>query len=1190
MLRIGTAKYLVGIVIRIGGVIVRRAFLLGFLFLALSTINAFPLVFDNYKLTSVIPEGKIVGDRSYEDRTIRINFGDFTGNYPEFTLKNISSKPLTIIWDLCAFIDSEGRSDSVLRKGIPFQNRGNSIPSTIVIPGAYVDEIMVPIGSIQYIDGEWKATNSIPRKAEMTISLVLTVEQQGEQTTYIFGFESVLGSGGVLVEHGSFIMGDTWGEGDSDESPPHKVMITSDFYIGKFEVTFDEYDVFCEATSRDKPSDEGWGRGARPVINVSWWDAIAYCNWLSEKEKLPKAYDDKGNFLNKDGDITTDPSKVVGYRLPTEAEWEYAAKGGNKSEGYKYSGSNNLDDVAWYWQNSGDNNLTGVWNAGTIVKNNCRTQKVGYKAPNGLGLYDMSGNVAEWCSDFYDEEFYKRISPINAYNSDSGELRVVRGGDWFLLEGSLRAERRLSYIPSTESYRFGFRICRNATYEGGNRPPLEPYNPEVSYLETDDLASVCLSWDCIDPDSDMITYYVLWGTNRYPEKSVEVDQAEKTAIVDYLSCGTTYFWRVIVEDSQGARTEGPVWSFYTPVKLSSYSPSETVPSSIKVEKGSFIMGDNWGDGEKDEKPTHKVTFTYDFHIGEYEVTFDEYDTFCEATGKTKPTDSDWGRGSRPVINITWWDAIAYCNWLSEKEKLPKAYNSEGNLLDKYGSLTTNPSEVIGYRLPTEAEWEYAARGGNKSEGYKYSGSNDFDEVAWHKDNSEDKTHKVGTKAPNELGIYDMSGNVWEWCSDTWYEYTEAQIINPYSTSSSDQIGRGGCWANESRYLRMAYRFKRSRSFAFNFLGFRICRTEPYEGENRVPLEPYNPRPSHNGFSSLTSVTLEWDSYDPDGDTMTYCVYFDTSTTLRKTLVDNKTDSSALANGLSFGTTYYWKVVVEDSEGATTEGPVWSFITYADILLYNPSSTVPALVLVEKGSFPMGDTRGEGGSDESPPHKVMITSDFYIGKFEVTFNEYDAFCEATGKSKPSDEGWGRESRPVINVSWWDAIAYCNWLSEKEKLPKAYDSDGNLLDKDGRITIDPSKVVGYRLPTEAEWEYTARGGNKSKGYKYSGSDNVGDVAWYDSNSGSKTQKVGGKTPNELGLYDMSGNVWEWCSDWYGNYSSSAQTNPYNSTVGSDRVYRGGCWGNIAACVRVAYRGSRPPTDTYYYLGFRICRTVP
>ncbi len=247
-----------------------------------------------------------------------------------------------------------------------------------------------------------------------------------------------------------------------------------------------------------------------------------------------------------------------------------------------------------------------------------------------------------------------------------------------------------------------------------------------------------------------------------------------------------------------------------------------------------------------------------------------------------------------------------------------------------------------------------------------------------------------------------------------------------------------------------------------------------------------------------------------------------------------------------------------------------------------------MVLVEKGSFTMGDT--DGASDEKPTHKVTFTYNFYIGKYEVTFDEYDAFCSATGKSKPNDQGWGRGSRPVINVTWWDAIDYCNWLSEKEKLPKAYDSNGNLLDKDGRVTTDITKVLGYRLPTEAEWEFAARGGNKSRGYQYAGSSTVGDVAWYDSNSGGKTQEVGKKAPNELGIYDMSGNVWEWCSDWYGNYSSSAQTNPYNSTAGSSRVARGGSWFSNATYTRVADRDYCSPAGTGLNLGFRIARTVP
>ncbi len=623
------------------------------------------------------------------------------------------------------------------------------------------------------------------------------------------------------------------------------------------------------------------------------------------------------------------------------------------------------------------------------------------------------------------------------------------------------------------------------------------------------------------------------------------------------------------------------------------SCSKAPKGMILVEKGSFTMGDTWGDGDSKEKPIHKVTFTYDFYINKYQTIFDEYDAFCDVTGRSKPNDWGWGRGTRPVINVSWWDAIDYCNWLSEKEKLPKAYDNNGNLLDKNGRVTTDIAKVVGYRLPTEAEWEYAARGGKKSKGYRYSGSDNVDEVAWYDPNSGGMTQEVGKKAPNELGIYDMSGNVWEWCSDWYGGYSSSAQTNPYNNSGSFRVRRGGSWNYNAAYVRVALRYDVSPSYTYYDLGFRITRTVPYEGENRSPLAPYNPSPLDESVNVAISVILSWECSDPDGDTLTYDVYFGTNSNPPK-VSTNQSGKTLNRSNLSYGTTYYWKVVAKDAKGATTEGPVWKFTTQSapTASSYTPSGIVPSMVLVEKGSFTMGNTWGDGDDDEKPVHQVTLTYDFYIGKYETTFDEYDAFCNATGRSKPDDKGWGRGSRPVIYVSWNDAIAYCNWLSEKEKLPKAYDNNGNLLDKDGRVTIDPSKVVGYRLPTEAEWEYAARGGNKSKGYKYAGSDSVNDVAWYDSNSGSKTQEVGKKAPNELGIYDMSGNVWEWCSDWWdsGYYSKSPTTNPYNSTAGSGRVGRGGSWRSDAAGARVAGRGAGSPARAGDDLGFRITRTVP
>ncbi len=175
----------------------RRVFLLLLILLSIGVVNAFPLVYDNYKLIDTIPKGKIVDDRVYEDKVIRIEFDDFTGKYPQFTLRNISNTPLTILWDLCAFVDSTGRSQRVKISDTPFSDRGKPVPPTLVIPRAFISETIIPLDSIEY-EGEWIVNNSIPKRAEQTLTVVLTVEQQGRQTTYIFTFESVMASAARL--------------------------------------------------------------------------------------------------------------------------------------------------------------------------------------------------------------------------------------------------------------------------------------------------------------------------------------------------------------------------------------------------------------------------------------------------------------------------------------------------------------------------------------------------------------------------------------------------------------------------------------------------------------------------------------------------------------------------------------------------------------------------------------------------------------------------------------------------------------------------------------------------------------------------------------------------------------------------------------------------------------------------------
>ena len=204
-----------------------------------------------------------------------------------------------------------------------------------------------------------------------------------------------------------------------------------------------------------------------------------------------------------------------------------------------------------------------------------------------------------------------------------------------------------------------------------------------------------------------------------------------------------------------------------------------------------------------------------------------------------------------------------------------------------------------------------------------------------------------------------------------------------------------------------------------------------------------------------------------------------------------------------------------------------------------------LVYISGGTFTMGATSEQGSEAddyEKPTHSVTLSS-FYLCKYEVT----QALWRAVMGNNPSY--FKGNNLPVENVSWNDCQTFISRLN-------------NLTGKN------------FRLPTEAEWEYAARGGNRSRGYKYSGSNTLSDVAWFDGNSGSKTHPVGTKSPNELGLYDMSGNVYEWCSDWYGTYSSSAQTNPTGPSSGSDRVGRGGGWGNVAGRCRSSYRDYNSP----------------
>ena len=295
------------------------------------------------------------------------------------------------------------------------------------------------------------------------------------------------------------------------------------------------------------------------------------------------------------------------------------------------------------------------------------------------------------------------------------------------------------------------------------------------------------------------------------------------------------------------------------------------------------------------------------------------------------------------------------------------------------------------------------------------------------------------------------------------------------------------------------------------------------------------------------------------------------------------------------------------------GTYYYFCEMASVGAASVHSTVAAvtvtslveMVLVPAGLFVMGKDLGTVTAGDVTPVSTVTLTYFHIGKYPVTQAQYQSVIRTNpsyfiaANAGPPAAGEAEKNRPVEQVSWYDALVFCNTLSIREGLTPAYSIYGSTnpvawgtVPTAANSAWDAVVLVigstGYRLPTEAQWEYAAKGGDGSPGsYTYSGSNNVDDVAWYVDNSGSKTHEAGKKKANGLGIYDMSGNVSEWCWDWYGSYTSTIKTDPMGVSVGSNRVIRGGYYSNDAVKVRSVYRYNSNPYSRFYLIGFRVCR---
>ncbi|HUE16647.1 MAG TPA: SUMF1/EgtB/PvdO family nonheme iron enzyme [Planctomycetaceae bacterium] len=575
----------------------------------------------------------------------------------------------------------------------------------------------------------------------------------------------------ALVPPGKFNMGssDADAEASPDQKPLHQVSITRPFFLGTAEVTRGQFAAFVRATDY-KTEAERDGKGgvafddsvrdwrqdtkyswrnpgfdqddSHPVVNVSWNDATAFCDWLSRKEKKT-------------------------YRLPTEAEWEYACRAGTETRYYSGDADVSLRMIA---------NLSGLEDGYRF------TSPVGSLRANVFGLFDMSGNVVEWCRDFYGGDYYSKSPSEDPVGPASSFGRVCRGGSWFNPPGACRSAARRALSAGLRISDIGFRVAlsiEGAPNATANAETVKPNAPQLLVAPFDEAT---------------------------------------------------------------ARQGQEAWAahLHSPVE-----DTNTIGMKFRlVPPGEFIMGSLDSDHPSlyaSAKPPHKVRITRPFYLGANEVTRGQFAEFVKATGyKTEAEES--GRGSltfdpitgktkfdpklnwrsvgypqddrHPVVDVTWNDAQAFCKWLSKKE----------------GTI---------YRLPSEAEWEYACRAGTTTRFLKGDREEDLVAVANvnGKEWEEYLTHKPSTKLPdgyiftapvgsflcNNFGLFDTLGNVWEWCHDIESAYTEETVVDPIGpTTGANRACRGGGIDCGLEHCRPATRGGEPASTAAGNLGFRVA--------------------------------------------------------------------------------------------------------------------------------------------------------------------------------------------------------------------------------------------------------------------------------------------------------------------------------------------------------------------------------
>jgi len=559
----------------------------------------------------------------------------------------------------------------------------------------------------------------------------------------------------------------------------------------------------------------------------------------------------------------------------------------------------------------------------------------------------------------------------------------------------------------------------------------------------------------------------------------------------------------------------------------------------KVPAGSFVMGSPDSEtGRRPDETQHGVALRHDFYIGVFEVTAAQWGLVMgDHPLRSCRAQDVYGYDLNPVERVSYEDIRGGgAMWPADRQVGRDSFT--GRLRAKSG--------LDALDLPTEAQWEYACRAGTTSalnSGLELEGPvycTNVTAVARYAHNAKRERSKaeVGSYRPNAWGLYDMHGNVSEWCLDWYGAYGGGAVCDPAGAAAGDtRVIRGANWKSRyAKYVRSAAREENTPSLRSKAVGFRLAMTSPKKVAGIVP-----------------------------------------------------------AGGLP-------ESAVEKRSAGNSQ----------------------SMVLIPAGTFEMGDTFNDGDAREKPVHTVSVSA-FLMDTCEVpyrTWREVHAWSVTNGYAF-DNAGMGRgPDHPVAYVNWYDAVKWCNARSRKEGLTPVYYEDAGLTRAYVKGRCDPFvkwEADGFRLPTEAEWEKAARGGAAGKRFPRGDTISQADANYLserEAGSSSKAPMVpydvspfrlghrmfervsqmcsspcGTFLPNGYGLYDMDGNEYEWCWDWYDSayYANSPQADPRGPEGGKKRVLRGGAWLYGADQCRAAYRRGGNHSATFYVSGFRTVRAA-